>query len=272
MVERPTTLITQSLLILVTLMIGVFIGGIIGYLLGQSRATAVSVVVTATASVYEGVPPFTPTRIPVSTVSTGTSPASEANPTTTMPTALLRMTEPPLTTSTLPATEQSGAPAPITTTAVVHTTLNTEGSSIPLPEVVTLTPTPKVLTQIDINEAQANEMAARVVTATPEFGFLSSPTLKFLDGMLELRATSNDPTGQFGSGDLIVRGRPEIRGVRVVFKIDSAQIAGQPVPVDFYPKIEAIIGGVFREMIGERPADAVKVGTGVLRVTVIELS
>ncbi len=272
MLERPTMLITQSLLLLVTLLIGILIGGAIGYLLGQSCPATVEVVPPATASTNQDIPVIAPSRNPEPSIITDTSPAGGESSVITAPTASLQPTELQLTMPVPSATEETSVLMATTAIGAVSTTASAGQPSIPLPEVITLTPTPKVQSSIEINESQANEMATRVIAATPELGFLSNPTLRFFDGMLELRATSSDPTGQLGRGELVVRGRPEIRGVRVVFRIDDAQIAGRPVPVEFYPRIEAIIGGIFRETIGERPANAVEVKIGVLRVMVTEPS
>ncbi|MBP1464460.1 hypothetical protein EYB53_001945 [Candidatus Chloroploca sp. M-50] len=155
-------------------------------------------------------------------------------------------------------------------TSPINSTVPT--SAIPLPEVVTLTPTPQATTVIEINDADASLMIRQQIATTPRLRFLENTTIAFEDQKLNLRAVSNDPTGQFGQGELVIRGYPEILGVRVIFRLESAEVEGQPVSPTFDPIIEALMNNMFQEMIGNRPAHAVEVRPGMLRLTLVEFA
>lgn len=259
MTERPpSTFVTQSLVLLVTLILGLALGGVIGYLLGQTLCEPCNVT---------SMPLESATSTPLLASST-----ESAIPTVS---AIAVLTEPAPMTPLVVTTPSSGindVAGSVTQnpTSPINSTVAT--SAIPLPEVVTLTPTPQATTVIEINDADASLMIRQQIATTPQLRFLENATITFEDQKLTLRAVSNDPTGQFGQGELVIRGYPEILGVRVIFRLESAQVEGQPVSPTLDPIIEALMNNMFQEMIGNRPAYAVEVRPGMLRLTLVELA
>lgn len=247
-----------TLIVLTSVLLGIVIGGVGGYLVGRnSTAPVVLVASPAPAAPTQALSAMEPEFIPA-------VPAA---------TAALGQLDPVVT--AMPA-EQAPAPATVDvapTQALPVSTSQPQAVSwptptIPIPQARTATPPLSRVETITITDDRATSLASEQIRRSPAGVFMSSPTVQFFPGGMELHGDVSDPTNQIGSGPLVVRGNFQKEGANLRFRIDSAQVNGSPVPPNVADEIEGIVNQIFRDELADRKVESYEAQAGKLLVTV----
>ena len=259
-----------TLIVLASVLLGIVIGGVGGFLVGRSNMTSVVLVASPVPQSSLQPPPATePASATVELASVRPELASVTAIGKLDPVVTALPSRESTTQATASLVSAQASPLPTDQPHMSAATAQpADRPTISIPQARTATPIPGRVETITISDDRATSLANEKIRRSPVGAFLSNPTVQFVPGGMELHGDVSDPTNQIASGPLDVHGNFQKEGANLRFRIDNAQINGTSVPTNVSDEIEGIINQIFRDELVDRKVESYDAQVGQLLVTV----